>query len=344
MLELGAGKERSMKEMAESEFTEVIEKTRLLLKDNSEWRGRYVDYAERIRSNTPSIISAPSSFREWSPLKVYLNTTSAKGARNSVSFELRYLGQTAAKLQGNKDKGFRLSTKQYEETSLRDFGCDICLSAADWDGKDSAAFRRFFKDRKGARTGGANRANEEHRLESLLLTEFSKRKSKGKPLLGIQPVTIAKVRFPMPTPISASNPGAIKYSGKRGGGIDILARTGVGGRATHLCVMELKIKNGKRKPEAAMKQAIAYATFIRELLRSDAGAAWWELFGFGGEVPEPLELYAACAMPSDEYNNISFGRTGLNIERDIIRLQYLYFSDEYDRIRIKPGDTTLGII
>lgn len=330
--------------MPGNEFVEVAEKTRLVLKDNPEWQARYVDYAGMIGNNTPSIISARGRFREWPPLKVYLNTTSAKGARSSVRFELRYLGQTVAELKGNKDKGFSLSNKRYEETNLRDFGCEIRLSAADWDGEDSARFRKLFKDRKGPRTGGANRANQEHRLESLLLTEFSRKKRKEKPLLGIQPVTIAKVRFPMPTPISASNPTAVKYSGTRGGGIDILARTGTGGRATHLCIMELKINSGRRESIDAMKQAVAYATFIRELLRSESGAAWWKLFGLRGEVPEPLDLYAACAMPSNERNETSFGGTELRIDRDIIRLHYLYFIDEDKRIRIRPGDTTLKIM
>jgi len=331
--------------MVYSEFMKAVEETRRLLKENSEWRERYVDYAEKIRSNTPSIISARSSFREWSPLKVYLNTTSAKGARDSVSFELRYLGQTVAELKGSKDKGFRLSAKRYERTNLRDFGCNICRSAADWRGEDSARFRKFFKDRKGPRIGGANRANEEHRLESLLLTEFSKTKSKEKPLLGIQPVTIAKVRFPMPTPISASNPRAIKYSGTRGGGIDILTRTGTGGSATHLCIIELKDENDRtEQPRVAMKQALAYATFVRELLRSNAGSAWWKLFGFRGGVPEQLKLYAACVMPSTKNNDYSFGRMELNIETDAITLHYLYFHDETDRIIIEPGKTTLGVV
>jgi hypothetical protein len=107
--------------------------------------------------------------------------------------------------------------------------------------------------------------------------------------------------------------------------------------------MELKDENTTNElPGDAMEQAIAYATFIRELLRSDAGATWWRLFGFEGKVPEPLNLYAACGMPSNENNDYSFGRMELNIERDTITLHYIYFIDENGRIRIKPGDTTLG--
>jgi hypothetical protein len=336
----------SMEEVTKNEFMQVIEETRLRLKKNSEWRERYSGYAKEIMNNHSTIKSVRSSFHEWSPLKLYLNTTSAKAAKHSVNFELRYLGQTVAKLTGNMDKGLKLSTtKKLEKTNLRDFDCNICLSSAEWDGKNAKQFRNYFKNRTGARKANPKR-NEEHRLESQLLTEFSKTKSKEKPLLRIQPVTIAGVRFPMPTPISASNHKAIKYSGTYGGGIDVLARTGKGGKATHLCIMELKDKNEKREPpKAAMKQAIAYVTFIRELLRSDAGPDWWNLFGFKGNVPEPLELYATCVMPSNDNNDYSFGNMELNIKRDIIKLHYIYFTEENgNKIRIKPGYSTIGVV
>ena len=332
-----------MEEMPKSEFASVVEETRLLLKDNNEWRARYAVYAEKISGNLGFINSVRSSFREWSPLKVYLNTTSSKNANNSVNFELRYMGQTVARLTGKDNKLHKLSTKNYEKTNLRDFDCEIYLSEADWCGKDAANIRSYFKNRKGARKTGDNKKNEEHRLESLLLTEFSRIKNKA--IRRIKPVTISKVRFPMPTPISASNHKAIKYSGIKGGGIDILVRTGTGGKATRLCIMELKDENEKSEPpNDAVKQALAYATFIRELLRSDAGELWWKLFGFGGKIPEPLELYAACVMPSGIYNDYSFGNTELAIERDTIKLHYLYFIEENNRITIKPSDTTLAVI
>jgi hypothetical protein len=113
--------------------------------------------------------------------------------------------------------------------------------------------------------------------------------------------------------------------------------------------MELKDENTKREPpKEVMKQAIAYAAFIRELLRSNFGRDWWRLFGFRGEIPEPLELYALCVMPSNNNNDYFFGNMELNIDRDIIKLHYIYFDDEYfikeNKIRIKPGDATIGVV
>ena len=102
----------------------------------------------------------------------------------------------------------------------------------------------------------------------------------------------------MPTPISASKHGTTKYSKQHGGGLDILARIGTGGRATYLCVIELKDENTSAEPAShAIAQAIKYTVFIRELLRSSVGAAWWKLFDFGGLIPDKLLLHAACAMP-----------------------------------------------
>ena len=329
--------------MSESELMQVVKETQLLLEKNSEWRDRYTGYAEKISANIDVIKTVRASFHEWSPLKVYLNITAAKTAKNTVNFELRYLGQTVAKLKGSGDTKHKLSTRRYDTNNLRHFDCNIALSNAAWRGEGAKDFRNAFKNRKGARNTGKHKNNEEHRLESLLLTEFSKRKDKV--MRYIKPVTIGTVRFPMPTPISASNHAVLKYSRQYGGGIDILTRTGTGGKATRLCIMELKDENTKREPpKDALKQAVAYTTFIRELLRSNTGAAWWKLFGFGGNIPDSLELYATCVMPSCHNNDYSFRGMELNIDRDTIKLHHLYFHEENNRIKINPGDTTLAII
>lgn len=332
-----------MKEDTKNEFMQVIKETRLLLQVKSEWRERYAGYAKNISANIPEIESARKRFREWSPLKFYLTVTEAKKAKHSVSFELRYMGQTVAKLTVNKDEIPKLSTryKYCEEANLRNFNWSISLPNVDWRGEDAKEFRHFFKKREATRVDG-KRGNKEHYLESLLLTEFSKMKSEGKPLLRIQPVKIAGVRFSMPTYIKASNHKKVDIGY---GHIDILARTGTGGKATRLCIMELKDENKKgEQPKDVMKQAIAYATFVRELLRSNSGPDWWELFGFQGDIPEQLDLYAAIVMPSNKNNDTTFENMKLSIERDTIKLHYIYFTEEDGKIKIKPGEATIGVV
>ncbi len=312
-------------------FLAVIKGTKELLSQNDEWRIRYGEYAARITQNLDFIKSSRESFRQWAPLTVYLNTTSALKAKRTVQFELRYYGQTVAKLTAFKSGKHKLSTKGYVETNLRDFGCEIKLQGVDWAGNEAKEFRKFFKERKCPRNTKNNRGNEEHRLESLWLSELQK--SKDKVLPYAKPVEIGKVRFPMPTPISASNHRTVKYSGFRGGGIDILARVGTGGPNTFLCIMELKDENVRNEPPRyALRQAVAYTTFIRELLRSESGSIWWRLFGFSGEIPSQLTLFAACMMPSGSYNDYSFKDMELDLEGDIIKLHYVYFTEQNNKI------------
>jgi len=313
------------------EFMAVIDKTRFLLKQNDEWIKRYESYAQKIINNLGLIKRVRTSFRQWAPLTVYLNTTSAQNAKKTVVFDLRYYGQTIARITGHVDGKLKLSTKGFEKNNLRDFGCDIQLKGVDWKGPEAAKFRKYFKDRKGPRNAEVNVGNEEHRLESLWLTELQKQSNKAVP--NTKAVEVGNVRFPMPTPISASNHKVLKYSGIYGGGIDILTRTGTGGINTYLCIMELKDENVKSEPpKDALKQAIAYTSFIRELLRSEAGQEWWTLFGFNGKIPKQLTLYAACVMPSSNCNDYSFRDMTLDIDGDTIKLHYVYFIEKNNKI------------
>ena len=319
----------------QNEFYEAIRVAQSILQNEIEWEDRYKKYAKDIVANIENINTIRGTFCEWSPLKLYLTTSSAKNTSKTVRFELRYLGQTVADLIC-KDSP-KLDTCKYNDTNKRDFDCEVALTSADWKGKGAQEFRKHFKSRLTARNTNGKKANEEHRKESLLLTEFSKNKSKEKVLIGIQPVKIAKVRFPMPTPLSASDHKKVKYSGTYGGGIDILTRVRTKDKSINLCIMELKDENTKTEPpKEALKQAIAYTTFIRELLRSESGEEWWKLFGFRRKLPDKLVLLAACLMPSNANNDENFKNMQLNISDskgdDKIVLHYLYFKEKNNEI------------
>lgn len=324
----------------QNEFEKVIKDTQRELldpKNYTEWECRYHKYATDILKNMSVITSARKSFHEWDPLKIYLTTSNAKSISKTVRFELRFLGQTVAKLKSDGSRP-QLDTKDYDVKNLRDFGCTVSLINEFWDDKGAKKFRKHFKTLAKPRSTNGNKANEEHRIESLLLTEFSKKSSTNKALTGIQPVKIGGIRFPMPTPIKASNHKKIEYSGPRGGGIDILTRVGTGGNDTRLCIMELKDENKQSEPPCeTIKQAIAYATFIRELLRSKSGHLWWELFGFSGSVPQKLVLYAACVMPSNKYDDKTFANLTFdfanNNSDDKIILHTLYFTETVTKNR-----------
>jgi hypothetical protein len=306
------------------ELQAVVRSTLELLQDNREWEQRYTIYAAELQDNIETLKLARRSFRQWRPLYAYINISNAKSSSRTIGFELRYLGQTVADLLVGK-QGLTLDTSEYDAKNRKHFGCLISLVRSPWNGVESSRFRAFFREADKV----TNKGNEEHRIQSLLLTEFS---GQDKVLPLIRPVTLANIRFPMPTPLAASNPDKLKYSGHSGGGIDILARSGKG-RSTKLCVMELKDENKKKEPPIkALKQAVVYTVFIRELLRSGCGEEWWRLFGFGGPLPKALTLYAACVMPAKGDDDPPFEGIELALEEDRIALHHVYFHEQDNTI------------
>lgn len=316
-------------------FNTIIVNAEAALKDNNEWIERYAGYAQAINENIQKIKDKKKQFHQWYPLYLYMSVSSAKNNSESVKFNLRYCGQAVAAItvQG---PNVLLSTKGYAEKNMRDFGCEIALGKeTNWRSGSATRFRKHFLSLP-KRKNTDNKKNEEHRIESMLLTELSKKVGKYKisTLHNMQPVKIAEIfRFQMPSPFSASK-GEWKYSADKGGGIDILARVGKG-KSTKLCVMEIKDEYSKREPpEKALKQGLIYATFIRALLRSDSGKQWWKVFGFSGDVPRPLILYVACVMPfnKDGESDKFFVDKEVMLERDLFKLHYLYFEEENNRI------------
>ena len=175
--------------------------------------------------------------------------------------------------------------------------------------------------------------NEEHRIENILLKEFSKTNRNEKILLGIQPVVMLNIKglyYQMCTPISASKQ-PIKYSRQYGGGIDILARIN-----RKLSIIEVKDENkGSEPPRKVINQAIAYATFIAQLLRSDSGENWWNIFGFKNSPPKSLTLNIIAAMPFPSDNSIpTFANNKIEVigTNIFLELHYIFFKEQDNRI------------
>jgi hypothetical protein len=94
---------------------------------------------------------------------------------------------------------------------------------------------------------------------------------------------------------------------------------------------QLKDENKTQEPPAkVILQGLAYATFIRELIKSDSGQQWWRIFGFGGKLPRQLELYVVSVMPSrknKDENDRSFADAIIKTGEDSFHLDYLYFHE-----------------
>ena len=319
------------------EYPEVAEQTRCELldpKNYSEWVQMFQNRADGILKNLDKIKLNRSRLRMWKPFTFSINITNASSSDNAVRLYVKYLGQNVALLSIKEDE-VTITTMPNKDSKLefnneRDFNCSITLNNVPWEGTQARAFRKHFKDRIPTRNDtDDNKGNQEKRIESLLLSEFAK--STNKALRNIKPVMVESINFPMPTPISASKKGVVKYVGN-GGGVDILARTGTGGQyGTFLCVIEVKDENDSKEPPAVViKQAIKYATFVRELIRSDAGVSWWKLFGFNGAIPNKLLIHAISAMP-DNVVDMTFAEKKIPIEQDEIRLDCIYFKEAEDK-------------
>jgi hypothetical protein len=305
------------------ECKNIVSEVQKLLIQNREWVQRYAYYAQTISAKYEKVKSKKNKFNEWAPLYLYTNLSEAI---KTMKYSLRYLGQDVAKLKFGREK-IIISTKKFDDTNIRDFDCPIRLDDQEWTSEKASKFRRHFSNCP-ERTDNSGKGNEEHRIESLLLTEFSKSSRKDKILYNIQPVRLAGVaRFQMPTPLAASNIRDVKYSAWNGGGIDILSRIGTGS-ATGLCIMEIKDENVPEEPAAkAILQGLAYATFIRALLRSESGGQWWKIFGFSRKLPEHIKLPVVCVMPSIQNNDTSFSDKIIKLDKDSLHLNYLYFKE-----------------
>lgn len=188
----------------------------------------------------------------------------------------------------------------------------------------------------------------EHSVETLMLDKLSESHGKDKFVPYILPCKIGNKDFQLVTPLAASKAknGKISYSATKGGGIDILARArqGNGKGKSELCVIELKDKyEENERPAYAIKQAIAYATFVIRLLRSEEahGQEWYKLFEINEEISpdKPITINAVIAMPYPGNGKESLTQedtefAGEPVEvgegkvKDIIKLHYMYFKKE----------------
>lgn len=324
------------------EYDKVVKAVLEALTENPEWKRRYHKYC-LDESAISSIRKMRKAFRVRAPIYSYLSISKAINAdATKATFDLRYQGQSIADLvvsakPGEKAQGYEVALQINQgkaKTNLRDFGFTMAENASGkpvWSLKDAAKFRAHFKVEP-VRTDVGNKKNREHRFESEILTDMRKKSADGKILCNMQPVLLCGERFQMPTPLSASGVknGRLVYGGPQGGGIDILARAGTGGANTNLCIIEVKDQNeSKEPPQAAMKQAVAYAAFIWRLLREDEQLArkWWKLFGFGRDIPAQLTLFAVVAMPAKDGDE-KFSGAEIQLDQDDkIVLHYIDIDD-----------------
>ena len=279
----------------------VVEAVNMLLTDSinhEKWEQAYMRYANNLMTKKDNYSAARTKFRMPKPMYAYSSITMAS---NSPSFDIRVHGQSVGVIQVKKGHVVLLDVSPEKAAHTKEyFHLDYFpVKAKEWDSSNEAKkFRSMFKDKEFGRL-----KSEEHRIENLLLAEFSKRlRSDGKILCNIQPVKLSNCFFQLTTPLKASTHSPSfsmnKRGGATGGGIDILARIKHSASDTRLAIIELKDDNKNSEPQKdVMFQALSYATFIAHLLRSKAGRKWWSLFNYNGSIPDALNLDVVSLMP-----------------------------------------------
>ena len=307
-----------------------------ILRDNkSEWEERYAKYADIFLSASASSLQ----FRCPGELFAYLNfSTAQKNCTNKTTakYFLRYQGQNVADIEVTK-KDSKVTFTTYN-TNDSNFEYSTNVNKADWRSNIGTQFRKFFATYKKRIDNG--RRNEEHRIQNLLFRELSKKIGIDKQLRYIQPVKLQNCFFEMPTPFKASDH-TPTYRGKNGGGVDILACVRHG-NSTRLGVIEVKDETKPNENiELVINQAVTYACFIRELLRSKSGDKWQKLFGYTKPITVPssgLIIDAIAAMPNISEDDIkqlaSTKRLRVAVEDDYLELHCISFCENNNQLNI----------
>ena len=292
-----------------------------LQKDNS-WVKRFSDYADKICNMETTIKEIKKSFHKSPNLNLYTCISDIKNKRINI----RYKGQSVGYIK--KDDKLKL---QVNKTQKKRFNLEEELNC-DWDSPEATKFRKYFSQ------DIESKGQVEHRFESMLIEEFAKRNSKDKELCYIQPVRIYnELAFQMTTALKASDKEIRMATNARAGGIDILARVKHGAE-TNLCVIELKkdaLKDDKGA-DIVRAQGLAYAVFLRELLRSSCGEEWYKIFGYSGKIPEKLTINVCIAMPEGEYKPKAEPKD-IKIGNDTLIFKSLFFEAKETITSIKTN-------
>ena len=358
-------------------YEQIMEHTVKLLEDNEGWIERYKKYYSSIRPDgikNKYVTAVVKSFRKEEPLTKYLSIGRVKDSSKFVDIDLRINGHSIASYITELTKDIRKAIDDNEpDASVRNLirnnsklhfkssglkkvaSSDEIIknefdklaenygdSTVQWKSESATEFRKLIKRIETKST------HSEHTVESQLLKRLASKKAKDKPILSIQPIIICGAFFQLVTPLKASEvetKDKIEYSKDAkgrdcaGGGIDILARIKNENNVSELCVIELKDNYTKReRPVVAIKQAIAYATFLDCLIRCEdaKGEEWYKnIFGIGKGLDETIKINAVVAMPyKDKDNSIPeedrklAGKTIMLENGDIIELHYFFFDKE----------------
>ena len=301
------------------------------LRKDKKWISQYSTYANNMIKNESDFSEARKAYREFPPLHSYL--TIGKVDKNQKKFDLRYLGQSVGTIVVKDGMAKLHVSKTQADNSKIYFGYELgAFGGVDWSKDEKATmFRRFFR----TEIKGLPR-QKEHMYESALFSEIGKKSSINKTLKNIQTVDFANSRIHMKTAVRASDSGkkgAMELS-DTGGEIDLFCRRSIkaGRGESRLVVIEIKDENKKSESfDKAMKQAISYAVFIRELIYSKSGDDWMKLWGMQNQKKRGFTIDCVVAMPQGE-TVPSYAGEKIELDNgDHLELHYIEITSKVDR-------------
>lgn len=300
---------------------EIIIRTLEELNKEPDWQKRYADYADKILVHSDAYREKSNMFHISFPLSAYSTITESG---SGYTYDIRFIGQSIGKLTvtqaGNRrfsfGKGYTDLRKREEYSSLPELS-----ESEDWGSSKMTECRRILNS---ISILNAKTHSPEHKCENLLLREFSKTRSDEMSFRHIKPVCFGGKFVQVTTNLKASDKGEVSYS-KKGGGIDILARVGVGANS-HLCVFELKDENhASESMEVVVQQALSYAVFLAQLLDDERSKNWWKVLGYNGKTEPSHVIDVVGLMPKGETIDI---QGEYKVGSFKLRTRSLYFDKE----------------
>ena len=299
---------------------EIIKITLSEISRDSDWETRYANYAKDILKHEAYHKELTNKAKVKFPLSKYTSISKYRGKK--VETDIRYLGQSIGSLiiEPNGNRYFMKSKSGYNDLVRRYPDIPKLQDKEGWNNRNMELLRSFLSH---IDIVGAETHSPEHKCENLLLREFHQTDSKKKSLLNIQPITFGGEFVQLTTNLSASKKGVVSFS-KKGGGIDIMARSRHKDNKVYLGVFELKDQNKSNEPMSdVIQQALSYAVFIAKLLDSKGGADWMKIFGFKKQCPHIIDVVGL--IPRGEETIIE---EEYQVGSYILRTHTLYFDKD----------------
>lgn len=298
--------ERS-KTMEDTKFKEIIEQTQKILEANQDWRAQYANMARAMLENQELLKKFYKDIKNYEHLQFYLTgVTTIPPIIYEIS--VRYLGQPVADISIANDE-IRISTEKYNETNKKDLGCDMQLKG-EWKTVHALKFLNYFEGDITTK----NKDSGKSKIESLLLSEFSKTVAADKLMTGIQPIKFQRLFYPIPTLNSNIN----------------LVRTKVR-RIT--IINPLDPANEKETAEELLAKATEEAVFLINLLHSEGGDLWYKIMGFKGRISSTITIKVCYALPQKlSAKNKEFEPFQLKCGNDNIEYHYMFYGEGKNEI------------